>query len=296
MDLEEFKAFPAVVETGSFLSAATNLNVARATLRRRVEALEARAGVPLLERSARGVIVTPAGSLLASRGRLVVQEASALVASVRALGREPVGVLRSCVPVGLPPHMLAPLFMAMRAAYPRLSLQVRFSEDPVNSALDDVDLLAHFGPVSPAGSWISYEVMRTREWLIASADYLERRGTPTSIEALAGHELLSWLAPGEDGRVWPVRSGEPLEVEPVLVTADVHLLRQCVIAGMGIALVPDAQLPDPGVPHDAIVPVLPDLIGRERSLHVTIPTALASLPKLSAVMRHIQAFVDRNVA
>ena len=93
MDLEEFRAFIAVVETGSFLAAATNLNLARATLRRRVDALEARAGVPLLERSARGVVVTEAGSLLASRGRHVLQEASALIASVREIGREPVGVL-----------------------------------------------------------------------------------------------------------------------------------------------------------------------------------------------------------
>ncbi|WP_293262739.1 LysR family transcriptional regulator [Nannocystis sp.] len=70
------RAFIAVVETGSFLSAATSLNVARATLRRRVDALEARAGVPLLERSARGVVVTEAGALLATRGRHVLQEAS----------------------------------------------------------------------------------------------------------------------------------------------------------------------------------------------------------------------------
>src|SRR5688572_2734885 len=104
MDLEEFRAFLAVVETGSFLAAATQLNTPRATLRRRVEALEARAGVLLLERSARGVVVTAAGAVLADRGRVVLQEASALVASVREIGREPVGVLRALVPVGLPPH------------------------------------------------------------------------------------------------------------------------------------------------------------------------------------------------
>ena len=73
MDLEELRSFLAVVETGSFLAAATNLGVARATLRRRVDALEARAGVPLLERTARGVTVTEAGSVLMARGRQVVK-------------------------------------------------------------------------------------------------------------------------------------------------------------------------------------------------------------------------------
>lgn len=295
MDLEEFRAFLAVVETGSFLAAATNLNVARATLRRRVEALEARAGVPLLERSARGVVATQAGSLLATRGRLVVQEANALVASVREIGREPVGVLRIALPVGLPPYMLTPLFSAMRGAYPRLALQLRINDDPLAGSHEDIDLVVHFGASAPSGSWLTYELARVREWLIASTDYLERRGTPTSVEALGGHELLSWLAPGEDGRLLPTLSGEPIEVEPALVTADVHFIRQCVIAGLGIGFVPDGMLPDPGVAPGALVPVLADRVGRDRALHVAIPSALAGLPKLQAVIRHLQAFVARSV-
>lgn len=44
MDLEELRAFLDVVQTGSFLAAADSLGVSRTTLRRRVEALEARAG------------------------------------------------------------------------------------------------------------------------------------------------------------------------------------------------------------------------------------------------------------
>ena len=140
MDLEEFRAFIAVVETGSFLAAATNLNLARATLRRRVDALEARAGVPLLERSARGVVVTEAGSLLASRGRHVLQEASALVASVREIGREPVGVLRCGLPVGLPPHALVPVFGLIHATYPRLAVHLRHIDDPLTDAIDDLDI------------------------------------------------------------------------------------------------------------------------------------------------------------
>jgi DNA-binding transcriptional LysR family regulator len=295
MDLEEFRAFLAVVETGSFLAAATDLNVARATLRRRVESLEARAGVPLLERSARGVVVTAAGSLLATRGRLVVQEASALVASVRALGREPVGVLRVALPVGLPPHLLAPLFTAMRGAYPQLALQLRTADDPAAGPLDEFDVVAHFGPASLPGSWLTYEVAPLHERLIASADYLARRGTPTSVDALPGHELLSWLPPGEDGRVLPTRTGGSIEIEPALISADVHLIRQCVIAGLGIGFVPDAMLPDPGVTPGQLVPVLADVVGRERTLRVAVPSALVGLPKLQAVIRHVQAFVDRQV-
>lgn len=292
MDLEEFRAFLAVAETGSFLAAATSLGVARATLRRRVEALEARAGVPLLERSARGVVLTDAGAVLADRGRRVVQEASALVASVRDIGREPVGVLRAVLPVGLPPHMLTPIVAAMRSAYPRLAIHVRLSDDPARGLPEDVDVVAHFGPAELPGPWLSHAMIRVRERLIASADYVARRGVPAGVEQLVEHELLSWAGPGEDGRIWPLVAGGSLEVEPALVTADVHMLRQCVLAGQGIGFVPDALLPDPGVADGTIVPVLPDVVGRDSAVYVSIPAALAELPKLRALVRNIRAVAE----
>ena len=296
MDLEEFRAFLAVVETGSFLSAATNLNIARATLRRRVDALEARAGVPLLERSARGVLVTEAGSLLASRGRHVLQEASALVASVREIGREPVGVLRCGIPVGTAPHALVPLLTMVHAHYPRLAVLLRHIDDPLTDTIDDLDMLLHFGSVSPPGNWLAYEVVRMREWLLASTDYLARRGTPRTLEELADHDLLAWTPPGEDGRLLPLRSGEPFEIDPMLLSPDVHMLRQCVIAGLGIGYVPDGMLPDPGVEPGTLVPLFPELVGRERPLMLLVPSALAGQPKLRALLKHIQSFASSGFA
>ncbi len=283
-----------MVAPGSFLAAAPAPGGARATLRRRVDALEARAGVPLLERSARGVVLTEAGSILAVRGRLVVQEASALVASVRELGREPVGLLRVVLPFGLPPHALTPLFAAMRQAYPRLAIQLRLAEDPCSCLLDDFDIAVHFGASAPPGPWLSHEVVRLRERLIASSDYLERRGTPGSVVELAGHELLSWAPPDEDGRAWPTLAGGSFDVEPALISSDVHLIRQCVIAGLGIGLVPDAMLPDPGVPPELLRPVLAELVGRSRSLHVIVPAALANTPKLRLIVQQIRNFAALN--
>src|SRR5262245_28360838 len=121
MDLEELRAFLQVVEQGSFLAAADALTVSRTTLRRRVGSLEVRAGVPLLESTQQGVVLTDAGRVLAARGRMLEEEANALIASVREVGQEPSGVLRIALPVGLPPHVLAPLLVAVRATYPRLA-------------------------------------------------------------------------------------------------------------------------------------------------------------------------------
>jgi DNA-binding transcriptional LysR family regulator len=293
MDLEELRAFLAVVETGSFLQAERSLSMPRATLRRRVDALEARAQVSLLRRTRQGIEPTEAGAVLATRGRLMIQEATALVASIREIGQEPSGVLRALLPIGLPPHLLVPLATALREAYPKLSVHVRFSADPVASLLDDVDVAMHFGTRSPPGPWDSFEILRVREWPIAHVDYLARRGTPRTLEELTKHELLSWEAPGEDPTRWPLRSGGTLAIEPAMVTTDIHFLRQCVLAGNGIAMVPDAMVPDPGTAPGDIVPVLDDHIGRDRSIRLVVPSVLSEVPKIKAVLSRVRAFTGQ---
>lgn len=295
MDLEELRAFLAVVETGSFLGAERSLRMPRATLRRRVDALEARAGVALLRRTRAGIESTEAGGVLATRGRQMIQEAAALVASVREIGQEPAGVLRVLLPIGLPPQLLVPLYAALRAAYPRLSVLARLSADPLSSLLDDVDVAVHLCARTPAGPWESFELLRVRERAVAHVDYLKRRGAPSSPAEFSKHELLAWDAPGADPRAWPLRSGGAIAVEPALVSPDIHLLRQCALAGNGIALLPDAMIPDPGADAGSLVPVLEDVVGRERSVRLVVPSVLSDVPKIKAVLGHVRAFTGQNL-
>lgn len=291
MDLEELRALIAVVESGSYLGAARTLGVSRTTLRRQVGSLEARAGVPLLESARQGVTATAAGQALARQGRSMMEEASALLASIREVGHSPSGTLRVVLPVGLPPHLLTPLFAAVRGMYPMLHFHGRFSNDPLGEALVNVDLAVHFGEDAPGGHWISHVVMRVPEQLIASRDYLARRGTPRDIEDLRQHELFAWQAPGEDARVWRTLKGMPFTVQPALIATDIHFLRHCCISGLGIGLVPDALLPDPGLLADTLVAVLPGVVGRERAVRLSVPAALSEIPKIKMIMDQVRRYL-----
>jgi DNA-binding transcriptional LysR family regulator len=295
MDLEELRAFLDVVETGSFLAAADSLGVSRTTLRRRVEALEARAGVPLLKSTRQGIVLTEAGQVLAQRGRIMMQETSALLASIREVGQEPSGLLRVVMPVGLPPQLLTPLLGLLRSTYPRLRVHLRLSGDPLSEPLDGVDLAVHLGEDLPQGPWLSYVLMRLPEGLLASKEYLQQRGVPRSVEELRGHELFAWQAPEEDACVWPLLRGTSFTVKPALIATDIHLIHTCCIAGLGIGLVPSVELPDSGSSSDVLVPVLPELVGRERPLRISVPEALSEIPKIQQVLTHIRHFLDGHV-
>ncbi|MCC6623100.1 MAG: LysR family transcriptional regulator [Deltaproteobacteria bacterium] len=292
MDLDELHAFLAIVEHGSLLEAARALGVSRTTLRRRAEALEERAGVPLYTTTATGVHPTEAGLALVTHGRRLVQESAAMMTAIREVGHEPTGVLRLVMPVGMPPHAAVPLHASVRARYPRLTIDVRISEDPIGGRLDDVDLALHFGPRPARGPWITKRLVPLRHWLVASRGYLTRHGTPTSLDALADHAILAWRGPEQPGASAPLAAGGSFPITPVVVSSDIHMLRQCAIAGIGIALIPDRMLPDPGFSEPPLVPVLDGVVGQDMALWAAIPEALRQAPKIRAALDSLAIFRD----
>lgn len=291
MDLEELQAFLHVVKQGSLHAAADSAGMSRTTLRRRIDSLQARAGVTLLESGRQGVVLTEAGRVLAQRGHGMVEEASALVASIREIGKVPSGVLRAVMPVGMPPMIMAQLFSSLRRDYPDLRVHCRFSNDPLSESLVDVDMVTHFGEVAPRGPWISLVLLRIQERLFASESYLATHGTPTNVDELFRHELLAWQSPGEDCASWPLLAGGTFPVAPSFVSADLHLVRQFCHLGLGIALIPDLFGGEIVSPTE-IVPVLPAVVGHERAVRVTVPEALADIPKIKMILAHTRRFLN----
>jgi len=283
------------VESGSFVGAARRLGVPRPTLRRRLEALETEVGVPLLVRTRSGSTPTEAGRALAARGTELLRDAAALVAAVRESGDEPRGELRMVLPVGTPPMFVGQLMTVMRNRYPKVTVRLRTADDPVAALEDEVDVAIAFGTHQPGGRWVSMEIFTVRQWLVASEAYLARAGRPASLEELHGHELLAWVAPREDPGRWQLRSGGTLDVIPALSSPDIHLLRQVAAAGLGIAFVPDAMLPDAG---PTLVPVLEQEVGTERPMQVVVPAAMEGIPRIRALLRELRAmraaFESRN--
>lgn len=287
MDLEETRAFLAVLDHGSFKAAADIVKQPRATLRRRVEALEARAGVSLLSRSHSGVVPTAAGELLARQGRVLLRESNALLDALRELGDEPTGELRVGVPLGLPTQGLAMLFEICQAELPRLRLQVRVCDDPIGALLEHVDLALHLGHELPAGRWRTHALLRTNTGLRASRSYLRRHGMPRSVGELEHHKLLAWHPPGEDPKRLPLRDGGTFVVAPTLTSAEPDVLRRLAHLGLGIALLPDAEEPEFDTDDESLLPVLDGVVGCTRELMVVVPEALAETPRMRPILEHL---------
>ncbi|GAA1293651.1 LysR family transcriptional regulator [Pseudonocardia aurantiaca] len=95
MDVTDLRVFAAVAEHGSFTAAAARLRYTQSAVSRRVAALERAVGVPLFQRAARGVWLTPAGATLQQHALTVlraVDDAAAAVAAVRSGSAGPLRV------------------------------------------------------------------------------------------------------------------------------------------------------------------------------------------------------------
>jgi DNA-binding transcriptional LysR family regulator len=291
MSFEDLRAFLLVAEEGSFLSAADKLGVSRTTLRRQVDALEAQAGVPLLQRGAKGAVLTDAGKRLQAQGKAMDQEFTALLRAVRETTRRPEGEVRVLLPIGLPPQQMGVLFGMIRSSWPGLLLRTRFSEEPLSEKLSDVDVLIWFGAPDLGSTWLTQKLFGVPLRLLASHDYLTERGTPQSLEDLKGHDLLAWLPRDDRDAKLQTRAGASHTIHPALTSTNADFLHECARLGLGIAWVPDGGVPPP-TGQEPLVRVLSDVVGTVTDLWLAVPRTMADVPKVRVFLENMIAMRD----
>jgi DNA-binding transcriptional LysR family regulator len=288
MELDHLKTLLALVARGSVSAAADDLATSRGTVRRRLDELEAAVGVPLVVRDEAGVRPTAAGEALVGRGAALVDQAAIALRAVRETGNEPSGVVRVAAMTGMPPHLFPVMFALIGMRYPRLRIELRVLEDPLAEAVTEADLTLHFGARPREGAYVSRVITRMPERLVASEAYLAMAGRPERVEDLHQHRLFVWRSPGGDATRLPTLGSGGVAVQPHLICSDVHMLRVLAQSGVGIAFTPDRGIDA----SDAtpLVPVLPELIGRECALRYSAPEALVRVPKVRAVMDLLAEF------
>jgi DNA-binding transcriptional LysR family regulator len=117
LDSRRLEIFCAVAEAGSITAASGRLHLTQSAVSQQVAILERDLGLPLLERVARGVRLTPAGQLLAQRGRAVLQDLSGLRKELRGLA-DPSRIVRLGVFSTAGAHLVPLLVQTYRQRYP----------------------------------------------------------------------------------------------------------------------------------------------------------------------------------
>lgn len=286
--LEGFYYFTQTVDHGGFAAAARALGIPKSRLSRHVAALEAQLNVRLVNRSTRRFVVTPVGHEVYRHAAAMLAEADAAVEAVEFARAEPRGTLKVACPVALAQSALAPVLPRFLTRYPQVRLQLAVSNRRVDVLSEGVDVALRVRTQPTGEDGLIMRVFgQLDELLVASPAYLERAGVVEEPAQLAQHDTLDYATEFER-RAWqlvgPAGAHASAEHTPRVVCHDFVVLRAAVLAGLGVAHLPESVVRE-DLRAGTLVRVLPQWNSPQGVLHVVFPSRRGLLPA-------VRAFID----
>mgnify|MGYP002040605856 FL=1 len=186
------RAFRRIVELGSLAKAAEDLDVSSAGLSKQLRALEAHLGAVLIQRTTRKMSLTDTGAAYYAECCRLLDELDALEKSVKQQSRRVSGRLRVNAPVSFALSVLSPLLARFLHQYPELRLDLAMEDRLVDAVGQGFDVSIRLRAQLDDSSLIARRLASLTQMLCAAPSYLDRRGRPDSVQALRGHDLLSY--------------------------------------------------------------------------------------------------------
>jgi len=284
--LHEIAIFVRTAERGSFSAAARELRMSQPSVSRTVAALEERLGVTLLFRNTRRITLTDAGRVLLERGRQLLADANDAEEATRGAS-ELRGYLRVAATQGLGVRELVPLLPEFLAAHPRVKVELLLSDRFEDLIADQIDLAFRLGRLVGAG-FTARRIQTLPRSLVASPQYIRRRGKPTAPAELANHDCIG--GPGAMGpEAWSFRrkgSVTSVTVEPRVVVASALGLVAAAVHGIGMTIVAH-DMARSELASGALVPLLTDHSLDTLELHAVYPAGRRPSPKARAFAEHV---------
>lgn len=233
---KQISTFVEVIGRGSLSAAARAEGIAPAMVSRRLDALEERLGVKLLQRSTRRLALTDEGTaFLEDCQRILADlenaEAAASERSARATGR-----LTVSAPAGFGRWHVAPLLPSFLAEHRDLTVTLSLNDRVVDLIGEGIDVAIRIAAMNDS-SLVGVKLADNRRVVVASPDYLKRHGAPQTLADLARHNCLSISSDGSQ-RGWTFRQGGKtvtMKVAGNMSCNDGEVLHHWALAGKGLA-------------------------------------------------------------
>ena len=237
LDWDDLRYFLAIARHRTLSGAARSLHVQQSTMGRRLDALQARAGATLLQKTPSGYTLTPAGeSVLAHAERM---EAEALAAERAVTGRDVrlAGVVRLTTVESLFVEVLTPILAEFSERYPDITLDVLVDQRILSLSRREADVALRLS--RPDGNELVARRVGTLGYaLYASEAYLARHGSPDAAAGCPGHRA---ILPEDDVMHLPnfAWAGQVTrEAAVALRTNSFHGQAAAAEAGLGLACLP----------------------------------------------------------
>ncbi|WP_447776431.1 LysR family transcriptional regulator [Variovorax boronicumulans] len=282
MERGDLELVLAIRDQGSLAGAAATLDVVPSVVTKRLGALEARLGQRLFDRTTRRLSVTAEGEAVCLHARTLLEGFAALESELGERQNALIGTVRLAATFGFGRRWLGPALADFQAQHPGLQVELLLTEQLPDLGAEGYDGAVWLWAVQQhrAADWTTRRIARNQRVLAASPDYLARRGTPATVEALATHDCLIARENGDAAQsrqfaLWTLRhardgSTARVRVQGPLTSNSGEMVRDWCLAGHGVML---RSLWDiaPQLANGELVRVLPQYGMPDADIHWVAP-------------------------
>ncbi|KVO56816.1 LysR family transcriptional regulator [Burkholderia ubonensis] len=239
MDIvQAMRVFARVVETKSFTRAADTLEMPRGRVTVTVQSLEAHLKTRLLQRTTRSLNLTADGAAYYERCVRLLADLDDLENSFLGKERAPRGKLRVDMPGALGRMVVMPALSDFNDRYPEIELMLGLGDKPLDLIQEGVDCVLRVGMLQDS-SLVARRVGVYQGITVASPTYLERAGTPQTLDDLANHRAVNYYW-SRTSRIAPLTfevDGEVVEIKMrgAIAVNDFEAWTVGALKGLGIA-------------------------------------------------------------
>ena len=248
MNLKDFKYLVALADTGHFGKAAEKTFVSQPTLSAQLRKLEDYLGVKLVERSPKNVRLTEVGKQIVVRARRMLDESNEIIALARNNTDPYSGKLKIALIPTIGPYLLPRVMKRVRKALPDLGLMLyEYQTEPLLKRLRDGDIDVGIMALPAPQDGLESRELYQEEFTVALPNHHPlTEKTTIKAQDLRGHTLLLL----EDGHCLRDQALEVCSRVGVREADDfratsLETLRQMVVAGLGITLLPELAVDSP---------------------------------------------------
>ena len=303
--LQAMKIFERVVEEGGFAAAARAMDMSPPVVTRMVAELEQHLGTRLLQRTTRKLALTDAGESYLQRVRAILHEIDDAEAAAAARTRDLRGTIRIVAAPVLATNFLAPMMAAWHAHYPKLMLDVSMDAYAA-SRVDEFDVTIMVAGEDFDANIVARPLVQGEAIVVASPDYLERRGIPREPQDLIHHDYLRdssapvrlQSGPGRKLRLQSLRADVPdeeVDAPAVLQSVSTELLMRAAVDGAGVA-VTSRLLAEEHLARGELVHILPGWIFSRYTIYAALPSGRMLPARTRVFLDFLTEHVPRAMA
>lgn len=291
-DIVELRTFVGIVKAGSLSAASRELGIALSVVSKRLANLERRTQVQLIVRNTRHQSLTSEGQHVLTRVQRILAEVDDAEHALLADRSEPNGVLRLSAPIVLGRAHVGPVCREIIRDHPKLSVELELTDRTVDVIDEGMDVVVRIG-MPKEQDVVMRKLSDNQQILVASPEYLRKRGTPVGPKDLEGHDCLlchwrkaTWRLVQQDGVLADVNITSRLHCD------NGEVVRDWAIAGCGIAMksLVDARQ---DLEDGRLLRVLPGWSGEPAPICALLPQNKRIPPR---VRLFLDAFADRMAA